>query len=69
MARITIEDCIKRVSNPFDLVLFASERAKELNQGEATDLDKENLKIVNNNPSLKFLKNYTPFYIKKYLSF
>ncbi len=42
MARITIEDCIKRVSNPFDLVLFASERAKELNQGEATDLDKEN---------------------------
>ena len=42
MARITIEDCIKKVSNPFDLVLFASERSKELNQGEATDLDKEN---------------------------
>ena len=42
MARITIEDCIKKVSNPFDLVLFASERSKELNQGETTDLDKEN---------------------------
>ena len=42
MARVTIEDCLKKVSNPFDLVLFASERSKELNQGEATDLDKEN---------------------------
>ena len=42
MARVTIEDCIKKVSNPFDLVLYASQRAKELNQGEGTDLDKEN---------------------------
>ena len=42
MARVTIEDCIKKIPNPFDLVLFASQRAKELNQGEVTDLDKEN---------------------------
>ncbi len=42
MARVTIEDCIKKISNPFDLVLYASQRAKELNQGEVTDLDKEN---------------------------
>ena len=42
MARVTIEDCIKKISNPFDLVLYASQRAKELNQGETTDLDKEN---------------------------
>ena len=42
MARVTIEDCIKRISNPFDLVLFASQRAKELNKGEASNLDKEN---------------------------
>ena len=42
MARVTIEDCIKKISNPFDLVLYASQRAKELNQGESTDLDKEN---------------------------
>ena len=44
MARVTIEDCIKKISNPFDLVLYASQRAKELNQGEITDLDKENYK-------------------------
>ena len=42
MARVTIEDCIKKISNPFDLVLYASQRAKELNQGEPTDLDKDN---------------------------
>ena len=42
MARVTIEDCIKKITNPFDLVLYASQRSKELNQGESTDLDKEN---------------------------
>ena len=42
MARVTIEDCIKKISNPFDLVLFASQRAKELNKGEESNLDKEN---------------------------
>ena len=42
MARVTIEDCLKKVSNPFDLVMYASQRTKELNQGEPTDLDKGN---------------------------
>jgi len=42
MARVTIEDCIKRVPNPFDLVLFASQRAKELKKGEDSELNKEN---------------------------
>jgi|TARA_Y100000590_G_scaffold134200_2_gene153506 DNA-directed RNA polymerase, omega subunit len=64
MARVTIEDCIKKISNPFDLVLYASQRAKELNQGEPTDLDKENDKntvislreIANEKVSLNYLK-------------
>ena len=34
MARVTIEDCIKKVPNPFDLVLYAALRAKELKKGE-----------------------------------
>ena len=42
MARVTIEDCIKKISNPFDLVLYASQRSKELNQGESSHIDKEN---------------------------
>ena len=42
MARVTIEACIKKISNPFDLVLYESQRSKELNQGESSNLDKEN---------------------------
>ena len=65
MARVTIEDCIKRVSNPFDLVLFASQRAKELKKGEDSELNKENDKnsvislreIAQNKVVLNDLKN------------
>lgn len=42
MARVTVEDCLKKVSNPFDLVLFATQRAKELQQGETSELNKDN---------------------------
>ena len=42
MARVTVEDCIKKISNPFDLVLLATHRAKELQKGELSELDKEN---------------------------
>ena len=42
MARVTVEDCIKKVPNPFDLVLYAAQRAKELKKGEDSELDKEN---------------------------
>ena len=34
MARITVEDCLKQVSNRFELVLMASNRARELQKGE-----------------------------------
>ncbi|MDX9739728.1 MAG: DNA-directed RNA polymerase subunit omega [Gammaproteobacteria bacterium] len=34
MARITVEDCLKRVPNRFDLVLIASKRARQLNLGK-----------------------------------
>ena len=42
MARVTVEDCIKKVSNPFDLVLYATQRAKELKKGDESDLNKDN---------------------------
>ena len=32
----------KKVPNPFDLVLYAAQRAKELKKGEDSELDKEN---------------------------
>ena len=34
MARITVEDCLKKIKSQYDLVLIAKERATQLNSGE-----------------------------------
>ncbi len=34
MARVTIEDCLKKVNNRFDLVILAVARARQLEAGE-----------------------------------
>lgn len=34
MARVTVEDCIKKMPNRFDLVLAASERARKLDRSD-----------------------------------
>jgi DNA-directed RNA polymerase subunit omega len=33
MARVTVEDCLEHIENRFKLVLLASKRARQLNQG------------------------------------
>ena len=33
MARVTVEDCLKKVDNRFDLVLLSSKRARQLMEG------------------------------------
>ena len=33
MARITVEDCLSKIDNQYDLVLLAKERAAQLNAG------------------------------------
>jgi len=33
MARVTVEDCIDKVPNRFDLVLFAAHRARQISSG------------------------------------
>jgi len=38
MARVTVEDCIKHMSNRFKLVLVATRRARELSNGSADPL-------------------------------
>ena len=35
MARITIEDCLKKIDSQYDLVLLAKERTSQLNAGDA----------------------------------
>ncbi|MDT7835551.1 DNA-directed RNA polymerase subunit omega [Aquabacterium sp. OR-4] len=42
MARITVEDCLNRVPNRFQLVLTATYRARMLSQGHAPKIDSKN---------------------------
>lgn len=42
MARVTVEDCVKIVPNRFDLILTASNRAKELDSGAPLTVDRDN---------------------------
>ena len=46
MARITIEDCIEKVPNRFQLVQMAAIRAKQLKQGANTLVSAEENKAV-----------------------
>lgn len=39
MARITVEDCLQKIPNRFDLVLAATYRARQLAQGAAPKLN------------------------------
>ena len=42
MARITVEDCILKVPNRFDLVMLAAQRARDLSAGAAPTIDRDN---------------------------
>lgn len=42
MARVTVEDCVERVPNRFELVLFASQRARNISRGEELTIDRDN---------------------------
>jgi DNA-directed RNA polymerase subunit omega len=42
MARVTVEDCIDKVENRFDLVLLASHRARMISSGGQITIDRDN---------------------------
>ena len=42
MARVTVEDCIDKVDNRFDLVLVASHRARMISSGAQITIDRDN---------------------------
>ena len=42
MARITVEDCLKKIDSQYDLVLLAKERTSQLNAGDQPLLAEEN---------------------------
>ncbi len=42
MARVTVEDCVDKVENRFDLVLLASHRARMISSGAPLEVDRDN---------------------------
>ena len=41
MARVTVEDCVERIPNRFELVLLAAQRARNLSRGEEMTIDRD----------------------------
>lgn len=41
MARVTVEDCVERIPNRFELVLLAAQRARNLSRGEELTIDRD----------------------------
>lgn len=46
MARITVEDCLEKVPNRFQLVLLAARRAKQLLKGARPLVESDNKEVV-----------------------
>ena len=42
MARVTVEDCVVKVPNRFDLVMLAAQRARDISSGAQLTLDRDN---------------------------
>ncbi len=64
MARVTVEDCIKKIPNRFELVLMAAQRARMIREGSPLTVDRDNDKdpvvslreIAENSVDLKVVK-------------
>jgi len=42
MARVTVEDCVDKVPNRFDLVMLAAHRARAISTGAELTIDRDN---------------------------
>jgi DNA-directed RNA polymerase subunit omega len=42
MARVTVEDCVERIPNRFDLVMVAAQRARDISAGAPLSIDRDN---------------------------
>ena len=42
MARVTVEDCIKKIPNRFDLVVAAAQRSREISNGMKIEVERDN---------------------------
>ncbi|MBI1816945.1 MAG: DNA-directed RNA polymerase subunit omega [Deltaproteobacteria bacterium] len=46
MARITVEDCLEKIPNRFELVLLSARRAKQLLKGARPLVETDNKEVV-----------------------
>jgi DNA-directed RNA polymerase subunit omega len=46
MSRITVEDCLQKVANRFELVMLASKRARQLSKGAKPSIESDNREVV-----------------------
>ena len=46
MSRITVEDCLQKVENRFELVILASKRARQLFKGAKPSIESGNREVV-----------------------
>jgi len=42
MARVTVEDCVDKIPNRFELVIIAAQRARKIGTGSALTIDRDN---------------------------
>lgn len=42
MARVTVEDCVDKVTNRFDLVLAAAQRSRQISSGAPLEVERDN---------------------------
>ena len=42
MARVTVEDCVERIPNRFELVMLAAKRSREIASGSVLTVERDN---------------------------
>lgn len=42
MARVTVEDCVDKVTNRFELVLAAAQRSRQISSGAPLEVERDN---------------------------
>lgn len=42
MARVTVEDCVDKVTNRFELVLLAAQRSRQISSGAELEVERDN---------------------------
>ena len=75
MARVTVEDCVEKVPNRFELVLLAGQRAKNIAAGEPITVSRDNDKnsvvalreIAENRVSIEDLQKSLVMGLQKYV--